>query len=78
LRRLSGGVWSRAERICGISLKINRQAGVLPGAPRRSRGTLENGQIACAPVSPVRMRMTSSIAAMKILPSPIRPVWAER
>ncbi len=33
-------------------------------------------QIASMPVSPVRMRMASSTSETKILPSPMRPVWA--
>ncbi len=33
-------------------------------------------QIASAPVSPVRMRMAPSMWETKILPSPMRPVWA--
>ena len=32
--------------------------------------------IASGPRSPVRMRIASSIVVTKILPSPIRPVWA--
>ena len=35
-------------------------------------------QIASEPVSPVRMRMASSTVDTKILPSPMRPVWAAR
>ena len=34
------------------------------------------GQMASTPVSPVRMRTTSSMLETKILPSPMRPVWA--
>ena len=35
-----------------------------------------SGQMASMPVSPVRMRTTSSMLETKILPSPMRPVWA--
>jgi hypothetical protein len=35
-------------------------------------------QIASSPVSPVRMRIASSMFETKILPSPMRPVWAAR
>ena len=32
--------------------------------------------MASSPVSPVRMRIASSMLETKILPSPMRPVWA--
>jgi hypothetical protein len=35
-------------------------------------------QMASSPDSPVRMRMASSMLETKILPSPMRPVWAAR
>src|SRR5690606_30138278 len=43
---------------------------------RWAHGPLVSSQIASSPVSPVRMRMTSSMGKMKILPSPILPVRA--
>src|SRR5690606_2798859 len=53
----------------------------LCSAPCPARGFVDCGssrfrQIASSPVSPVRMRMTSSTGVTKILPSPMRPVRA--
>jgi hypothetical protein len=42
----------------------------------RQNSPAHSGQMASLPVSPVRMRITSSMLETKILPSPMRPVWA--
>ena len=42
-----------------------------------SPGDKTGAYSAPSPTSPVRTRTTSSIGMMKILPSPIRPVWAQ-
>jgi hypothetical protein len=44
---------------------------------RSGNESLEDAQTAEEPVSPVRMRVISSMGRMKIFPSPIFPVHAE-